>query len=184
MVKSVNHHRHSIRYRDFDYASEGGYFVTVVSHQGRCLFGEIVDGVMRLNIFGRVVWKEWFITSQLRPNIELFEDEFVVMPNHIHGIIWITNSLDGGRGTLQRAPTVERFGKPVSNSIPTIVRLFKATVTRQINVLRNTPAEPVWQRNYYEHIIIDERDYQNISEYISNNPLGWETDTENNCKCD
>ncbi len=98
------------------------------------------------------------------------------MPNHIHGIIWL---LDDGRGSLQRTPTVEQYGKPVSNSIPTIVRLFKSTTTKQINILRQTPGQPVWQRNYYEHIINSERDYDNIANYIYDNPLNWEKDDEN-----
>jgi REP element-mobilizing transposase RayT len=97
-VISKFHHRRSIRLADYDYASEGGYFITIVT-QGRInLFGEIVDGVMKLNEYGQIVYKEWFRTAIMRPNIELFEEEFVVMPNHIHGIIWIEDVT--GRGSL------------------------------------------------------------------------------------
>ncbi len=172
----VLHNRHSIRLGGYDYASEGGYFVTIVTHLRKCLFGSIVNDEIRLNQFGNLVKKEWFHTAKLRPNIELLPDEFVVMPNHIHGIIWI-NDLHC-RGSLQRTPTIERFQKPVSNSIPTIIRLFKSTMTKQINLIRQTPYEPVWQPNYYEHIISSEKDYENIANYIDSNPLTWQTDKE------
>jgi putative transposase len=89
-------------------------------------------------------------------------------------------------GTLQRAPTnlphtpqIEQFGKPTSNSIPTIVRLFKSTVTKQINILRNMPGIPVWQRNYYERIAWDEKALFYISKYIHENPIHWHNDSEN-----
>ncbi len=173
----VLHHRRSIRLADHDYSAQGGYYITIVTQGRVCLFGEVVKGEIRLNEFGKTVWQEWFRTAQLRPNIELLEDEFVVMPNHIHGIIWINES--HGRGSLQRTPTIERFQKPVSNSIPTIVRLFKSTITKQINILRKTPNQPVWQRNYYEHIINSERDYYNIANYIYSNPANWHADSEN-----
>ncbi|MBA4383096.1 MAG: transposase [Anaerolinea sp.] len=176
MTEKNIHHRRSIRLVGYDYASEGGYFITIVTHNRICLFGSVKDDEMRLNDFGRIVKKEWFNTAKLRPNIELLEDEFVVMPNHVHGIIWIND--DFGRGSLQRTPTVEQFQKPVTNSIPTIVRLFKSTITKQINILRHTPNEPVWQRNYYEHIIYSEKDYENIANYIESNPLAWQTDKE------
>ncbi len=124
---------------------------------------------MHLNKFGRIVEEEWNKTGKIRPNIEI--DKYVIMPNHLHGII-IVNC----RSTLQRAPMYERYEKPMSNSIPTIVRLFKSSITQKINILRNTPGFPIWQRNYYEHIIRDEDDYLNISRYIENNPLKWELD--------
>jgi len=85
----VNHHRRSIRLAGYNYAFEGGYFVTMVTHDRKCLFGRINKGEMVLNDFGRIAMEEWFRTKQIRPNIELFDDEFVVVPNHIHGIIWI-----------------------------------------------------------------------------------------------
>ena len=93
------HHRKSIRLADYDYSAEGGYYITIVT-QGRVnLFGEIIDGAMQLNEFGKIVWEEWFRTAELRPNVELAEDEFVVMPNHVHGIIWIDDVT--GRGAAR-----------------------------------------------------------------------------------
>lgn len=127
---------------------------------------------MRLNTLGENVRAEWEITERLRAEIEL--GPYMIMPNHFHGVIWIVD--DRGRGTAQRDPTVEQFGKPVAGSIPTIVRAFKSAVTRQINQVHQTPGAPVWQRNYYEHIICDERAYQTIAAYILDNPRQWEGD--------
>ena len=183
------HHRRSIRLKGYDYLRfvhtramlfargvEGGYFVTIVTHSRERIFGEIVDSEMRLNDLGRVVREEWFKTKELCTNVELFEDELTVMPNHIHGIIWL---FADRRGTARRAPAVEQFGKPIPNSIPTIVRAFKSAVTKRINLLRNSPSNPVWQRNYCEHINDYDREYDNIAEYIDANPRNWGDDVEN-----
>ena len=170
--------RRSIRLKGYDYTSEGGYFITIVTYNRQPLFGGIIDGEMHLTDLGTIAQEEWFHTAQMRPYIEIFDDEFVVMPDHIHGIIWHT-----GRGTARRAPTIdppiEQFGKPVPGSIPTIIRAYKSSVTKRINTLLNTPSSPVWQRNYYEHIITSDREYESVIEYIHNNPLNWALDQEN-----
>lgn len=132
-----------------------------------------------MNKFGEIVRAEWLHTEDIRENVAL--GEYAVMPNHFHGIIHICT------GTARRAPTgdrtptvnVEQFGKPVAGSIPTIMRSFKSAVTKRINETRNTPGAPVWQRNYYEHIIRDDADYTRIARYIADNPLNWEKDEEN-----
>lgn len=181
--------RRSIRLKQYDYSQAGVYFITICTHQREHLFGEIVDGVMQLNEFGVIAQEEWQKTALIRGEIEL--GEFVIMPNHFHGIIWIVE----GRGTARRAPTTrraptgglgetsadftpthEQFGKPVVGSIPTIVRAFKSAVSRRINLARRTPGKPVWQRNYWEHIIRDEKDLTNAQAYILNNPTQWEND--------
>jgi len=92
------HHRRSIRLKGYDYTQAGAYFVTFVAHDRECLFGDVVDGVMRLNAFGEIVREEWFRTAVVRPYVMLDPDEFVVMPNHVHGIIWIVRSGDGDHG--------------------------------------------------------------------------------------
>jgi putative transposase len=171
---STSPRRKQIRLKGYDYASEGAYFVTIVTEDRLPLFGEIVEGEMRLNELGKIVRDEWLKTAVLRENVELCEDEFVVMPNHFHGII----HLFGCRGTARRAPTVEQFGKPVLGSIPTIIRAFKSATTRGINLYRNSPGEAVWQRNYYEHIIGTDREFEQIAKYISDNPRNWMTDKE------
>ena len=171
--ESRKHNRRSIRLKDYDYARPGAYFVTVCAHRLANLFGEVVDGKMILNALGLIVEEEWRETPEIRPYVDL--DEYVVMPNHLHGIIMIVN----GRGTMHRAPTMERFGKPVSESLPTILRAFKAAVTRRINRMHGTPGQPVWQRNYYEHIIRDERSLHHIQQYVDNNPQRWHMDRYN-----
>jgi REP element-mobilizing transposase RayT len=168
------HRRRSIRLKEYDYSQPGAYFITICAWNRECLFGEINDGKMHLNAYGEIVNKEWIRTANIRSNIEL--DQYVIMPNHLHGILVINGDC---RGTLQRAPTREQFGKPVSNSIPTIIRLFKSAVTKTINEIRNTLGMPVWQRNYYEHVIRNEKEMNSVREYIGNNPLQW-ADDENN----
>ena len=183
------HHRRSIRLKEFDYSLPGAFFVTICTHQREHLFGEIVNEVMVLNGFGRISREEWQKTALIRSEIEL--GEFVIMPNHFHGIIWIVDGRGTARcrGTARRAPTgvlgetsadftptYEQFGKSVVGSIPTIVRAFKSAVSRRINLARGTPGRPVWQRNYWEHIIRDEQDLHNAQAYILNNPAQWESD--------
>jgi putative transposase len=184
------HHRRSIRLKGYDYTQSGAYYITVVTYQRQYFFGEVVNGEMRLNELGQIAHNEWFKTAALRSYVKLYEDEFVVMPNHVHGILWIENN-DGGDNpaivgarrrhapTERRVPTVEQFGIPVSNSIPTIVRAYKSAVTYAVNALQNQRGAVLWQRNYYEHIIRDEKDLQAKRDYILSNPLNWEDDNEN-----
>ena len=169
------HHRRSIRLKGYDYAQAGAYFITVVTYDRECLFGDVVENEMRLSDYGSIVQDEWTKSAVLRPRVML--DAFVVMPNHVHGIIALAD--DDGRGTLQRAPTFERFGKPTSDSIPTILRLFKSATTKRINEMRETPGMPVWQRNYYEHIVRNESSLDRIRQYIFDNPARWAIDREN-----
>ena len=100
------HHRRSIRYKGYDYARSGAYYVTIVSAGRECLFGEVVDGVVQLTPFGEIVQKEWFRSAQIRDEIALNEHEFVVMPNHAHGIVWIVDTNDGSIpvGATGRSP--------------------------------------------------------------------------------
>jgi REP element-mobilizing transposase RayT len=170
------HHRRSIRLRNYDYAQVGAYFVTLCTQGRVCLFGEVVSGQMRLNEYGLVLEAAWTNTRILRPQVQL--DEYVVMPNHFHGILAI---FDMGRGVLQYAPTARRvptFGSP-SQTVGAIVRGFKSATTKHINEMRHTPGAPVWQRNYYEHIIRNEDDLAHIRQYILDNPLKWPEDAEN-----
>ncbi len=170
-----HHRRRSIRLKGYDYAQPGAYFVTICTHGRAMLFGRVVDGEMALNAYGEIVREEWFRTAQVRPYMELFPDEFVIMPNHIHGIVWIVDV--GAR--RRRSPPPEKLCRPVPGSLPTIVRAFKSAVTRRINALRGTPGAPVWQRNYYEHIIRTEPALDAIRRYIAANPLRWHLDRYN-----
>lgn len=181
------HHRRSIRLPGYDYTQTGGYFITIVTHERASLFGEVVNGAMRLNAWGEIVRAEWLRTAVVRPYVVVDADEFVVMPNHVHGIIWIVGD-DGGVGatrvgatrvgaTQRVAPTSPRG--PASGSIGAIIGQFKSITAKRINALRNTPGAPVWQRNYYEHIIRNEAEWQRIRQYIQDNPARWEADREN-----
>jgi REP element-mobilizing transposase RayT len=150
------------------------------------LFGEIVDGKMALNEFGDIANECWRELPEHFGHIEL--DDYIIMPNHIHGIILITDD-DNDRGTARRVPTgraptydgkiPRRFGKPISGSLPIIIGSFKSAVTKHINELRNSPGAKLWQRNYWEHIIRNERDLNRIRKYIRNNPRKWSIDNEN-----
>ncbi len=153
------HHRRSIRLKGYDYTQPGAYFVTMVTHGRYSLFGDILEGEFYLTPAGEIARREWEKLSHRFPHIAL--DAFVIMPNHVHGIIIIT---DDRRGTAdsgdplspspsRRAPTGENFGKPIPGSLPTIIRSYKSATSLRINYLRRTPGVPVWQRNYYEHII-------------------------------
>ncbi len=155
----------------YDYTSEGAYFVTTCTEGHKHLFGKVVNQTMELSQIGQIVREEWLQTAILRPNVEL--DVYSIMPNHFHGIIFLC------RGTSRRAPTRETFGKPTKDSIPTIIRLFKSSVTKRANEMRGTPGLPVWQRNYYEHVVRDGSDLDRIREYILENPTNWKVDEGN-----
>lgn len=165
------HHRRSIRLRDYDYSQAGVYFVTICVEERECLFGEIVGGEMRLNHYSTIVQACWDDLPNHYRHVEL--DAFVIMPNHIHGIIVLTDHERGFVGAgLRPAPTKHH---PLSE----IVRAFKSFSARRINELRDTQGTSLWQRNYYEHIIRNEYDLEHIRKYISENPLNWAKDENN-----
>jgi len=168
------HHRHSLRLQGYDYAQEGAYFVTVCTRGKECVFGGVVDGEMQLSEIGKVIEECWRAIPRHFPNVT--SDVFVVMPNHVHGILMITGT---GRGTACRAPTTERFSHPVANSLPTVIRSFKSVVTRRVGKLHNALGISLWQRNYYEHIIRSEESLEEIRRYIAENPFRWANDREN-----
>ncbi len=188
----ARHHRRSIRLKGYDYTQPGAYFITLCTQNREHLFGTVIEGEMRLNAWGKIAREEWFTTARLRPYVRLDEREFVVMPNHVHGIIWIVDDDDDGDnvggntivGAQRRcAPTVATTTIQSINVAPgslgAIVRAFKSAVTQRINAARGTPGAPVWQRNYYERIVRDETALANIRAYILANPLRWTGDREN-----
>jgi len=183
------HHRRSIRLRGWDYTRPGAYFVTICTHNGECLFK---DPVLR-----RVVETMWQRIPRHFPHARL--DEFVVMPNHVHDIIWIVDNV-GARHSTEPSPSagaipsdelLQLREQPLGNASPlppcgaapgslgAIVGNFKSVTARRINRIRKTPGAPVWQRNYYERIIRNEGELHRIREYIHLNPLKWELDREN-----
>ena len=180
------HHRRSIRLKGYDYAQPGAYFITFCTFGREHFLGEIRNGEMSLSEIGEIVKQEWLRTPTIRSNVEL--DEFVVMPDHFHGIIILHAERNGEHeqdsscgGELQFAPTVTPFRSP-SKTIGAIIRGFKAAVTKRANELRKTPGLPLWQRNYYEHIIRDQMELDRIREYILLNPAKWMDEEENRDK--
>ena len=184
------HHRRSIRLPNYDYTQAGAYYITIVTYNRELLFGEVVNGEMKLSNLGQIAQREWERLPKRFKQIEL--GAFVVMPDHVHGIIIIHDNRRGTADFLKhadpqiprRAPTpdvatTERFGKPVSGSIPTIIRSYKAAVALRINYARPGDSTPVWQRNYYEHVIRNEQDMQAKWDYIESNPIMWDDDNEN-----
>ncbi len=175
--------RRSIRLKGYDYSQVGAYFLTVCAQDRACLFGDVVNGEMRLNECGNIVACTWHDLVNHVSGIAL--DAFVVMRNHVHGVVIITdgpNVVAVGAGS-EPAPTEPASTGPAPTSkrhgLPEIVRQFKTFSARRINTLRGTPGMPVWQRNYYEHIIRNEESLLRIRQYIADNPTGWEMDREN-----
>lgn len=161
------YHRRSVRLKGYDYSQAGAYFVTICTQNRRCMFGDIADGQMALNDAGWMVQAVWDELPNHYADVEL--DSFIVMPNHVHGIVVLRDMVGAG---FKPAPT-KRHG------LPEIIRGFKTFSSRYINGMRNTPGTKLWQRNYYEHIIRNETELNQIREYIVNNPLQWELDREN-----
>ena len=162
--------RKSTRLAGYDYSQNGAYFITLCAHNRECLFGEIQNGVMVPNNYGKIVIAEWYKSETIRDEIEL--DEFVLMPNHIHGILSINRR--GDRPVAQN-----HVPGPKPKSLSSFIAGFKSNVTKQINSIRNRPGIPVWQRNYYEHLVRNEDDLFQTREYIINNPMKWELDKDN-----
>jgi putative transposase len=163
MPDDVKLDRRSIRLPGYDYSQPGAYFVTLVTAGRQCLFGEVVAQQVDLSQFGRIVTEEWERTPQIRAESEL--GAYVVMPNHFHGIVIVSSdALPGSAsdvGASGRSPLRPRG--PSTKSLGALIAGFKSSVTTRINELRHMPGHPVWQRNYYEHIICDDSDWDRIS---------------------
>ncbi|MBJ7901188.1 MAG: transposase [Cyanobacteria bacterium RI_101] len=167
------HQRRSIRLKGYDYSQVGAYFITLNTYKRQRLFGEIRDGKMILNQIGKIVEREWLISTEIRPEIGL--DAWVIMPDHLHGIMIICYQdlqLDDGKMRAGKKGVAER--KP--RSLSSFVAGFKASVTKCVKPLCYSPNPTVWQRNYYESIVRDDRHLNNIRRYIFNNPQKWQND--------
>jgi putative transposase len=169
---NINRYRKSIRLKDYDYAQPGGYFITICTFNRECLFGEIADGVMRLNTVGTIAERCWREMPNHFSNIAI--DEYVIMPNHAHCIITIKKCKDlkeSGRGEVTSPLQKVSLGK--------IIAYFKYQSTKMINKINDTPGNPVWQRGYYDRIIRSNKELNNIRDYIKSNIIQWSLDTEN-----
>ena len=196
------HHRRSVRLKDYDYSQAGAYFVTVCAWKKEYLFGEISEGKVSCSDVGEIISDVWRKLADRFASMEL--DEFVIMPNHIHGIIVLNVgvglALPGSlpdtigkmkpkqKGAASGAPTKNNVTNPnainqgVINHAPTlgdIMRTFKSVSTITVNRRLDRQGYPLWQRNYYEHVIRDERELHSIREYIRDNPMKWDIDEEN-----
>lgn len=166
------------RLKDFDYSSPGAYFVTLVTQDRVPLFGRLEDDRVILSEIGKLAQQEWIKSGDMRKEIRL--DEFIVMPNHLHAILFIDYLVDGrgiyvtsegdsstskleahGRAPLRRPP----------RSLGSLLAAYKAATTRRIREITGNQELVVWQRNYYDQIIRDQIDLDNIREYITYNPL-------------
>ncbi|MBF0508269.1 MAG: transposase [Deltaproteobacteria bacterium] len=170
----TRHHRCSIRLQGYNYVQAGAYFVTICVQGRACLFGDVVNGEMRLSIMGCIVYKCWQEILVHFSNVVL--DAVVIMPNHVHGIIVIDND---GVAYAVGATHASPLRGPRPRSIGAIVGSFKSAAAKRINKHRSTLGAPVWQRHYYEHIIRSDESLYRIREYIVNNPMRWEFDREN-----
>jgi len=154
--------------------------VTACTKGRVCLFGEVMDGEMQLSEPGKLAQAAW---DALPAHFhQVSPDAFIVMPNHMHGILWIgvnPGAIVGARHAVPLPPVLESFGKPVAGSLATIIRSYKSAATKQINQRRGTPGAAVWQRNYYEHVIRSDNSLNRIREYILDNPGQWNFDREN-----
>ncbi len=170
--------RRSIRLKQYNYCQAGAYFVTTCTQNRRLLFGEITDGRMSLNQNGYIVQSCW---EQIPQHFKFVETiDFVVMPNHIHGILFIKDLDVVARHAVPLPQKkCEAFAQPVPGSLATIIRSFKSAVTKRINLRTDPPDSSVWQRSFYEHIIRNEKELDHIRQYIQENPLKWELDLEN-----
>ena len=172
--------RKKMRLPDFDYSKAGYYFVTICVKDRKCLFGEVKGGEIRLNQFGKIVNQHWLEISATYKNIVL--NTYVIMPNHIHGIIIIDEIV--GAPLVGARDQSDRVGTRPTPTLPDVVGNFKSMVVNSYIEKVKKEDWPkfnkhIFQRTFYDHVIRDEKSLEKIREYIQNNPLQWELDEEN-----
>ncbi|HEX7917265.1 transposase [Rudaea sp.] len=157
--------RKPLRLRCYDYAQAGMYFVTICAHERACIFGKVRDGAMHLNELGKLIAEKWLALPQQHRRLNI--DAYVIMPNHLHGIVVFEAQEPG---SMNRTPTLGE-----------VVRAFKARCSHALGrgAIHRAQGVRLWQRGYYEHVIRNEADLVRIREYIENNPLQWSLDRNN-----
>ena len=182
------HHRRSIRIPGYDYSQPGAYFITIVAYGRECLFGEIQNGIMRLSDIGQIADENWHVIPEHFPQVEL--SAFVVMPNHVHGIVVIREhgfdeTLQGDE-TLQIVETLQATSlqdhkmaaiSPKAGSLSVVIRSYKSAVTKLAGL--DGCQEFAWQSRFYDQIIRDEKSFNKIRYYFFDNPVKWELDQDN-----
>ncbi len=199
------HHRRSIRLRGYNYSRAGAYFVTICVKNRECLFGEIQNGKVILNDFGKIIDYHWQKIPTHFENAAL--DEYIVMPNHFHAVLWLVgdggkmanpeNAVTGitvvgakhsGQSIVTEHDDVAGNASPLRprhpngtkpGSLSAVIQNFTSITSRKINRIRKTPGKKLWQRNFHDHIIRNDRELFNICQYIIDNPLKWKIDNEN-----
>jgi REP element-mobilizing transposase RayT len=191
------HHRRSTRLKGHGYTQAGVYVITLVTESRAHLFGAVVNDEMMLNECGIIALEEWMASGDIRKEIEL--DAYVIMPNHMHGIVAIVDDavvasgerpmndlVEPIRRGIRRMPDGEECDRrsplpngPAAKSIGAWVAGYKSSVTRRIRALPGMTDTKVWQRNYHDHIIRNERELNAYRKYIEENPLRWALDREN-----
>ncbi len=192
MEKGAVHHRRSIRLQDYDYTKEGAYYITICTSDKRLLFGTVNHESVLLNRIGQIAEQCWLKIPDHSTNVTI--DYYIVMPNHFHGILFITEPPTDSNVLLPltsvgaqpveypdfngAAPCADKVRVPcvIPRSLGSIVRSYKSAVSRLAHGLPEFKTTPIWQRNYYEHVIRDEDDLYMKRNYIQNNPLQWELD--------
>ena len=159
--------RKQIRLNGYDYSKNGYYFITICTYNWKFVFGEIVNNEMILNQYGVILKNAWFDLSNHHVNIKL--DKFIVMPNHIHGIIIINSPVGNG--------PARSSNKHTNNNLSIIIGSFKSIVTKQINWINDNTFK--WQKFFHDHIIRTDKSLNSICDYITNNPKNWESDENN-----
>lgn len=173
----------SARLQNWDYGAAAAYFITICTQNREHFFGEIIGKEMQISEIGKIVATEWLKTLELRPDMNLEFGEFIVMPNHFHAIIIIgTNEYNlgggGGRDAMHCVSTCDgiqmgnKFG-PQYKNLASIVRGFKSVVTKNARLIH---VDFAWQARYHDHIIRDGQSFENIQNYIANNPKNWNKD--------
>jgi REP element-mobilizing transposase RayT len=171
--------RRSIRLQGYNYSRAGAYYITICTRDRQCLLGKVVDGKTQLNEAGNIVQTVWEGLPQFYGGVEL--DAFIVMPNHIHGIIVIRTGVGAiHESPLQsNPPTLARVADRRRMLLSKVIGRFKMASAKRVNDLRQTTGSAVWQRNYYEHVVRDEESLNRIRQYIIDNPAQWDFDREN-----
>ena len=172
----ARHRRRSIRLRGYDYTSPGAYFVTICVRDRACVLGKVVEGEMRLDSLGEIAVECWRAIPDHFPHVRL--DAFVIMPNHVHGIIVIVGAVRATHASPVPHASPQRNPPrgPRPGSLGAVVGSFKSATTKRINQIRGAPGTPFWQRNYYEHVIRDQAGLDRIRRYIQANPRRWAED--------
>lgn len=165
--------RISYRLPGYDYSLAGGYFVTLIAKNRQCLFGSIENGTMDINEAGKIITDTWQKLEKTYPYVVV--DEYCLLPDHFHGILWIQELIPYGPGSKIN---LARPGMIKLKPLGQLIGSFKTCSTKQINLMNHTPGERIWQRNFYDRIIRNEKELERIRAYIMANPSRWPNEPE------